>query len=392
MVSSFSTALPPTKPPRRRNRLRQKILKTLKEPIIPQLPPLNPITPVKILLLQESEESGAIQETEESDKPVNEEVQKLEELREEEVSASAASLDGNVGILRKNQILKYGLWLVGAFVFQTVCAIWVFGSGGMDNENEILNGTEKNSLLEGDGNEKMGVRNSADSLIYVDELEMERKIEEIRVMAREAREKERLESKRKGLDSEDREGTDGGKYPKSGIEEEVDNRLIKLRKKLKNARDRMPVASVGYSKKDNTRTDGVETGELDESESNGALLFKKKYKFKGLSGDIVEKPKGFIGSDDTRVKSGSSEKGDELIKSVNGDNDTVGLGDAVKRTDMLDVDPKGSDAVRVVEEDKKKSTSEMTESTRNTRKKVAKVKGISKQVKGKSRETKGDRW
>ncbi|KAI3469387.1 hypothetical protein Pfo_026050 [Paulownia fortunei] len=249
------------------------------------------------------------------------------------------------------------------------------------------NGRSKSKVkvvLTENGNGKLGVKNSVvDSIVYVDEVEMERKIEEIRVMAREAREKERLESKKNGLDSEDSNETDAGKYFKSGIEEEVDNRLIKLRKKLENVRDKMPLASVGYLRKHNKRKDGVEKGELDERVSNGALLFKKKYKFKGLSGDPMRKPKGFIDSDDTRVKSGSWEKGDELFKSVNGDNDAVGLGDGEKQTELSHIDPKGSDAVHVVEEDKKKGMSEMTESTQNTRKKVAKGRGTSKQGKGK---------
>lgn len=391
LISSFSTSFS-AKPTRRKNHLRQKILKTLKKPIIPKLPSANPILPVDSRP-QEIEEIGTTQEIQESDKSKNsesgnEEVRKFEELGEVEVSVPAGvGLDGSVGILAKNSILKYGWWLVGAFVFQTVCAVWVFGSADIDNKSEILNGTDKSRaklVLNGNGNGKMGLKDRAiDSIVYLEELEMERKIEEIRVMAREAREKERLESKRSGLDSEDGEESDGSKYFKSGIEEEVDNRLVKLRKKLENARHKMPVASVGYSRKETKRRDGVENGELDDRESNGALLFKKKYKFKGSSGDPIEKPRGFIGSDDTRVKSGNLEKGDELFRSGNVDNNAVGLGNGEKQTELSDDDPKGIDAGPVVEEDNKKGVSETTEPTRNTRKKVAKERGTSKQGKGK---------
>ncbi|KAL0457406.1 UNVERIFIED_CONTAM: hypothetical protein Slati_1079800 [Sesamum latifolium] len=182
----------------------------------------------------------------------------------------------------------------------------------------------------------MGVENSAlNSIVYVDELEMERKIEEIRAMAREAREKERLESKTNDFESEDNEETNGGRSLKSGIEEEVDNRLDKLRKRLENA----------------------------------------------------QKPKGFIGSDDYSVnkskESGNGEKGYELFQSGNHDNDAVSLGDGENQPQLSDVDPKGSDAVNVVEEDRKKDMSEMTESSKTTRKKVGKERGTSKQGKGK---------
>ncbi|KAK6138925.1 hypothetical protein DH2020_027340 [Rehmannia glutinosa] len=118
----------------------------------------------------------------------------------------------------------------------------------------------------------------------------------------------------------------------------------------------MPVASVGYLKKPNEVKDGVEKGELDEKESDRALFFKKKYKFKGMSGNPIEKPKGFVGSDDTRFKSG------------NGDNE---------QTELSDVDRRAS------EEEKKKGISEITESFKNTTKKVAKERGTSRQGKGK---------
>ncbi|KAL7104944.1 hypothetical protein ACP275_07G013800 [Erythranthe tilingii] len=403
-VSSFSAALPAPKPTRRKNHLRHKILKTLKNPIIPNLPlpPANPVAPINSPPLHEIEEPGSVHALEESGKYENSEAEKIEELTEVEVSsaaAAAASFDGNVGVLAKDQILKYGLWLVGAFVFQTVCAIWVFGAGGIDSKNETRNGTRKSSLLEeggnegegkprvrlflnGNVNEKTGFKISdVDSIGYLDELEIERKIEEIRIMAREAREKERLASKNKnGFDSEESEEIDEGKFAKSGIELEVDNRLVKLRKKLGNSHDKMPKSSVGYSKKENTT--------LDERENNGALLFKKKYKFKVSSGDPVEKPKGFTGSDDARVKSGNSE---ELIISMDGDNGAVGLGGEEKQREISDVDSKGSDAVDIVEEDKTKLISEMNGSTKKTRKKVAKETGISKHGKAKGfGETKGD--
>ncbi|KAL0457405.1 UNVERIFIED_CONTAM: hypothetical protein Slati_1079700 [Sesamum latifolium] len=149
LISCFSTSFP-DKPTRRKNRLRQKILETLRKPIVPEVPPANPDVPIDSPPIQES---GSIQEVQESDKSRsseagNEEVQEFEEMREVEFSMPAGGIDRSVGVLAKNSILKYGLWLLGAFVFQTVCAIWVFGSAGIDNKNELFDGDEKNSVLE----------------------------------------------------------------------------------------------------------------------------------------------------------------------------------------------------------------------------------------------------
>ncbi|KAL8481521.1 hypothetical protein ACS0TY_027870 [Phlomoides rotata] len=386
LISSFSSSFP-AKRTRRKNHLRQKILKTLRKPFIPKLPPANPILPIDSPP-QEIEETGNFQEIQESEisEAGNEEVQKFVELTEGSVPSSVG-VNGNVGILANNSILKYVLWMVGAFAFQTVCAVWVFGSADIDDKSELLKESGESRVkiyLNGNGVGKMRLKDSdIGPFGYVDELEMERKVEEIRVMAREARETERLESKRKGIGSEE---SDGGKYFKSGIEEEVDNRLVKLRKKLGNAYLKMPVASVGDSGKGNERRDGVEKGELDDGESNGALLFKKKHRFKGLLGadpHPMEKPKGFS-SDDNRLENGNLEKENELFSNGNvDDNVVVGSRDGGKPVELSDVDQKGIDDVRVVEEDSKKEMSERTESTKNTRKKVGKGRGRSKQGTGK---------
>ncbi|GFP83462.1 hypothetical protein PHJA_000489600 [Phtheirospermum japonicum] len=265
LLVSSSFTLFPAKPTKRKNHLRQKILKTLEKPITPKLPPSNPITPIDSPPFQEIQEILESEKFEISEAG-SEEVGKFEEI--------GVSIDRNV---LRNSILNYGLWLVGAFVFQTVCAIWVFSSAGTDNKNQILNGTEKGSVLEvtESGESKSRVKfvvkeNSAlDSIAYVDELETDRKIEEIRVMAREAREMERLESENSGYDVE------------------IDDRLIKLRKNLEKAHGKMLKQS---------ETNGLEKkGELDEGESNGGLLYKKKHKFKGGPANLTEKPKGFGG-------------------------------------------------------------------------------------------------
>ncbi|KAL3648690.1 hypothetical protein CASFOL_005093 [Castilleja foliolosa] len=274
LVSSSLTVFP-AKSIRRKNHLRQKILKTLEKPITRKLPPSTPINPIDSPPFQEKEsEFREVQEILESgefeiSEAINGEVGNFEEI--------GVSIDKNV---LRNSILKYVFLLVGAFVLQTVCAVWVYSSAGADNKNQILNGTEKGSVLEvlENGESKSRVKfvvkeNSAlDSIAYVDELETAMKIEEIRVMAREAREMERLESENNGYDVE------------------INNRLVKLRKNLERARGKMLKQSETNSP--------VKKGKLDEGESHEGLLYKKKHKFKGGPANLTEKPKGFGGLKD----------------------------------------------------------------------------------------------
>lgn len=294
------------------------------------------------------------------------------------------TVDRNAGLLDKNPILKYGLWLAGAFVFQAVCAVWVFGSADSGSRNGDLNGNRKDPVLDSNGNVnwQLGIGNGA---VYVDEVEMEREIEEIRAMAREAREKERLKSNNDGLDSEDDNDVDSGKIDRSGIDLEVDNRLIKLRKKLDNECDRTPIALIGHSTEEAESQDGAGEGELNEIESNAALLFKRKYKFKDFSSHQGEKPKGFRGSDDYSIhkpkKNGETEEGVELLRSGNGGNNAVNLGGEEKHIDLADVDSKGNDPVHMMKEIESKDTVELTEPSKSTRKKVEKERVATKQIK-----------
>ncbi|XP_057772188.1 uncharacterized protein LOC130991800 isoform X2 [Salvia miltiorrhiza] len=364
-----SSASFPSKQARRRNHLRQKILKTLKNPIIPKLPPANPIVPVE----PPPQEIDLNQEIKEFEKSENEEARELQELKEAEVSPPAGvGIDGGIGLAGKDSILKYGWWFVGAFVFQTVCAVLFVGLDDTDNKREIVNGSgELRAVLDETASVKTGLRDSVigDGNVNVEKLEMERKIEEIRIMAREAREKERLQSNRNGNDGEDGEddeGSDGGKIVKSGIAEEVDCTMVRLKKKLGKTRFKTPL--VVHSNEE-TKRGGDEV-------EKGALLYKKKYKYKDFSGDTMEKPKGFVGLDDSRVNGDVKERS-ELFTSGNGDDD------GERQAELSNDDPKGSDAVLVVEEDNKKGISGATESTRNTRSKVTKERGTSRQGKRK---------
>ncbi|XP_047981494.1 uncharacterized protein LOC125222752 [Salvia hispanica] len=369
-VSSSSASFP-AKRARRRNHLRPKILKTLQNPIIPKLP-ANPIIPIENPPQETKQQE--FEKHEYSESAEFEEAGELQELEEVKVSPPAGvEIDGGIGVAGKDSILKYGWWFVGAFVFQTVLAVLFYGLDDTENKREIVNGSsELGAVLDEKGNLKRGLGDVVigDGNVDVEKLEMERKIEEIRVMAREAREKERLQSKRNGgdgEDDEDDEGTDGGKHVKSQIEEELDGAMVKLRKKLGSSRLKTPL--VGHSSGE-TKRGGDEV-------AMGALLYKKKYKFKDFSSDTVEKPKGFVGLDDSRVVGDYVEEGNELFRSGNGDHN------GERQTEVSNDDSMVSDAVRVVEEDNKKEVSAVTKSTRNTRSKVTKERGTSRQGKTK---------
>ncbi|XP_051127529.1 uncharacterized protein LOC127248991 [Andrographis paniculata] len=416
VVCGVSTSFP-SKTTRRKNRLREKILKTLELPDITK-PSLIPIDSPPV---EEAGVSGTIQEgleekcerSEAGNQEVenlqvevragNQEVENLQvEVRagndqvenlQAEVRAGNEEV-GSIVVPDKNSVLKYGVWLLGAFLFQTVCAVWAFGSSGFgDNTSAPVNEESSVTELVGNGKDRSSVRvvlkgenGAADSFIYVNELEMESKIVEIRAMAREVREKERLESEKSGYDSEKSEDeADGERHSKSVIEEEVDDRLIRLRKKLENARKKMPMASAGNSVKDSIGKAEVKKGESDEDDGNGALLFRRKYKFKDSPTDPVRKPKGFTGSVGYEVvnseENGGVRKEDELLEG-NGDDRAVDIGDEEKLQDAFDVESKHSDENYVVEEYEEKTELEMSEPMKNTRRYVTEEEGNSKEVKG----------
>lgn len=399
IVSSLAAPFP-TKPTRRRNYLRQKILKTLKKPFIFELPSTEPVISIDFPIRQEEVKAHEETEIQELDKFENQESVGLEEteiqeldkfenqgFREAEVSSSSGVIvNGGISRFHKNSVLNYGLWLVGAFVFHTVCAVWIFRSATLDSKDRTFSESDKDEYSGLDENEKnkskvelflngngiVGFENGGvNSVVNVDEVEMQRKIEEIRTMAREARAREKLESKNNGLDSEENNDIDDGKFSKSGIEKEVDNRLIKLQKKLEKSHKKLPVSSVGILRTADERKNGLEKDKLGEKEGNGALMFKKKYKFKDLLNNLDEKPKGFINSEHDSFnkfkQGGNMEKGNELLRSGNDDNYIE--------------DSDGSDLIRLEENGEKKGTVDVTVSSNSMPKKSVKEKGTRKQGK-----------
>ncbi|EFH46466.1 hypothetical protein ARALYDRAFT_493302 [Arabidopsis lyrata subsp. lyrata] len=177
-----------------------------------------------------------------------------EELQVLSSSVVSNELNGISSKLSPKSLAKYGLWLIGIFAFQTVCAVLFLGdSTKSENTPEISSGSGQN-----------GERES--NVVSLEDLEMNEKIAEIRLMAREARKSE-------GKEEEDETGID--------IEKEIEARLSNMEKRLNSQRKGLA---------------GLRVEPLDESGNDEeSLMFEKKYKFK------AEKPptgnvKGFGGS------------------------------------------------------------------------------------------------
>ncbi|KAJ6688946.1 hypothetical protein OIU85_005372 [Salix viminalis] len=261
----------PSKRIKRKNHLRPKILKTLTKPFptapLPQIEttPLHNDTvydtPLKEILSSEELE-----------------VDKVEEFNVSETVSSAGEYSDSVGKLSVKSVLKYSAYFLGVLLFQTICAVWLFGNA--DSEGKERNFNEKwNVLSDVNGNE-----------VYVSESELEEKISEIKVMAREARERER------------RELIEGDKG--SELEKEIGARLVKLEKRLNSKSEKLQDSFTEYLGLFGDFRDGS-----DSKEENTTLTFKKKFRFKSPSMDARSTPKCFSGLKDD---SGVSKSGTDL--------------------------------------------------------------------------------
>lgn len=223
-----------SKSSRRKNYLRPKILRTL-----------NPKPQETVLIEIETPENVPP-----SDVVSNQDDHVEEELQVLSSSVVSNELNGISSKLSPKSLAKYGLWLIGIFAFQTVCAVLFLGdSTKSENTPEISSGSGQNEERES-------------NVVSLEDLEMNEKIVEIRLMAREARKSE-------GKEEEDETGID--------IEKEIEARLSNMEKRLNSQRKGLA---------------GLRVEPLDESGNDEKSL---KYKFK------AEKPptgnvKGFGGS------------------------------------------------------------------------------------------------
>ncbi|PHU30669.1 hypothetical protein BC332_02762 [Capsicum chinense] len=271
----------PRKLSNRKNHLRPKILKTT---ITIKPPPENQ----QLRLSEVSEPQGIVNDTEsafyeapfqqtrvlDSDLDAELKTSENQELRLSEVSDPSGSVNATAADYSgKNQ-----------------------SSDRNDYKNEVMeldsNGRSKYKMrmfVNGDG--KKSIENGG--TVFVDEAEMEKKIEEIQHMAREAREKEKLELKGGDVDEEDEEEIEDSDV-KTGIKKEVDEGLIKLRKKLGKVSNKQPTNTVTFPKVDVDKNDRDGGGNLDEKELSAALIFKRKQKFREFGSKPSNKPKGFM--------------------------------------------------------------------------------------------------
>ncbi|XP_010434915.1 PREDICTED: uncharacterized protein LOC104718808 [Camelina sativa] len=243
--SSFSVPFS-SKSSRRKNYLRPKILRTLnpkpQETVVIGIKTPENVPPSDVV----SNESGDVEE---------------EELQVVSSSVVPKEVNGELSKLSPKLVAKYGWWLIGIFAFQTVCAVlFLGGSTKSDNTPETSSGS---------GGGQNGERES--SVLLLEDLEMNVKIAEIRMMAREARKSEGKQ------EEEDETGVD--------IEKEIGARLSNMEKRLNS--QRKGLAGLRVEPLDESRNDDLK--------DDRSLMFEKKYKFK------AEKPptdnvKGFGGS------------------------------------------------------------------------------------------------
>ncbi|CAK7333197.1 unnamed protein product [Dovyalis caffra] len=272
LASTTSTPFPP-KHIKRKNHLRLKILKTLTKPLITAPLPLIERTPLQ---------NDTVYDTPLKEVLSNEELDadKVEEFQVSETVSTAGEYSGNAGKFSVKSVLKFSGYFIGVLLFQTICVVWLFGNTDSDGKERKFNNLDKkgNVLLDVNGND-----------VYANESELEEKINEIKVMAREVRERER------------RELIEGNKG--SELEKEID--VIKLEKRLNSKREKLPDSIMEYL---GLFGDGFGEDGLDLKEENKTLMFKKKFRFKSPSMDVRSTPKGFS---DLKDKSVSSRSGSD---------------------------------------------------------------------------------
>ncbi|CAH1427529.1 unnamed protein product [Lactuca virosa] len=189
LLSSLPSSFPSRR--RRTNHLRKKILKTLENKPYPdnshpEFPRKTPPIVIEETVQQQNTETDQLS-----------------------LSQTTGFLDGIAGEFSTRSFVKIGLYLVGAFVFQTICAVLIFGWNDLEGEDRNLNSDEykKPRALESKENPNL-METKEGGILLVDKSEMDNRIVEIQEMAREARQQERVEAKRKGLVEEEDDDDD----------------------------------------------------------------------------------------------------------------------------------------------------------------------------------------
>ncbi|KAK6930160.1 hypothetical protein RJ641_004254 [Dillenia turbinata] len=306
-ISSLSTQFP-SKPKKRKNHLRPKLLKTLTKPY-PKPPTefAEQTAPDQFQLLQEECSSVTVE-------------QPIEEVTNT-IAADTEKLNGGVWGISSRSVFQFAMGLIGAFVFQTLCAVWVFGSAEFDEKEQNLDKKSESGFLsmKKKGKVEFLFKNNGNfevlnGNVYSGMPEIEEKIAEIQAMAREARKIDAEKSKGEREAGEIDVDEDGGdnvemenSKERTGIQKEVDERLVRLRRSLNSPRQNLPTSAVNYLKKSGKGEDRIVGDSWDVKEAYRELMFKKKPKFRSISTNQRPDPEGFPGSkDDGEKKDGGN--------------------------------------------------------------------------------------
>ncbi|KAL2339031.1 hypothetical protein Fmac_013477 [Flemingia macrophylla] len=315
----------------RKNHLRPKILKTLTKPYPLTLPLLQSSPQPPVICPQENKSLSveiAADQTLGGDIVDNlEEIQVSEateiadNFEELQVSDATTKENGVLGSVSAADIFKYGgMYFLGAFVLQTVYTVWAAGN---------YYSTQKDGDLEVNGRDNdsgktvsLPVNGASSGFGTGKQLQMEKKIEEIRLMAREAR---RIESEKKEEEEEDEdededfdmddEGATSG-HNRLGIEKVIGERLLNLQNRINDSTKDISAALQQINTRRSSAA-GVDKGVSKiMRKGNEAFVFKKKFKFKSPSTKATKTPKGFPGTRDWKA---SNNKRDSAGKDYGSD-------------------------------------------------------------------------
>ncbi|KAH9620967.1 hypothetical protein KSS87_016718 [Heliosperma pusillum] len=271
---------------RRKNTLRPKILKTLTKPeeLGTRIEPNDVVTLQPALV---KPDYGVVQEL---DALVG-----FNEggLRDEQV-VRGTDVMGFKGFPGRT-MFKVVVSFVGLFVLQTIVSVWIMGNGGSGEKDRRELGPGGSGIVGESG------------LTRIDEL----KIAEIRRMVRVVKEGEKRnknvengegEMEVESDDDEEEEEEEEEKpktnnFLRNGIAKEVDGRLTMLRK-----RSPMPVQNVNFLNKAACSGKDVQNESDVGLEEYNRLMFEAKRKFRSQVTEVGNKPKGFDGINDVRVK------------------------------------------------------------------------------------------
>ncbi|XP_010269520.1 PREDICTED: uncharacterized protein LOC104606151 [Nelumbo nucifera] len=349
----------PSKLTKRKNYLRPKLLKTLTKshptPLLPHEALENPrsITETVENLQHLCETLEIVHEQEleiYSDRSlgevfgdiveeVNEKNDTQKELDSEGLNVSQIAdngVSGGVGVISSRSVLELAFYVVGLFVLQTICAVWVLGptSFGREttngeeeaeaarlgvSESEVRNGKrmEGYSLNRNNGVLENLFGSKPSSVIHIDKSQILEKIVEIRAMAKEARESEARELRASGLaSSSDVIGDGADSVPaetasstvKTNIQKEVDGRIFKLQKRLHSLRENSPLASFSYLTSSDKVKDMTNSEASNANKKSGNFVFKKKRRFRSSPSSPGNNPQGFQGPKDNSVPTGIGRK------------------------------------------------------------------------------------